>query len=158
VDHGGWYDECYLWVHDESLYNKLCSSRPSLPFNIVRSAAFERMIKTATGNPDSTVFAASNLHKEHDLALSIKFLSVQHNAWMSRTTSGVIEASAAFIDHRWRFRHIALLAYMVFDITASARMVSELFDDSQQTVQCIASTYALHTVSDLRRTQERRRR
>jgi hypothetical protein len=131
------------------------------------------MIKTATGNPDSTVFAASNhnsryrrfkdlvidlLHKEHDLALSIKFLSVQHNAWMSRTTSGVIEASAAFIDHRWRFRHIALLAYMVFDITASARMVSELFDDSQQTVQCIASTYALHTVSDLRRTQERRRR
>jgi len=82
------------------------------------------MIKTATGNPDSTVFAASNhnsryrrfkdlvidlLHKEHDLALGIKFLSVQHDAWMSRTTSGVIEASTAFIDHRWRFRHIALL-------------------------------------------------
>jgi len=143
------------------------------------------MIKTTTGNPDSAVLAATThnsevdaryrrfkdlvsdlLRNEHDLAFGIKFMSVQHDAWTSRTKSGVIGASAAFIDHRWRFRHIALLAgakndghhadevsqliidrcaelfrislpsvtqYMVSDTTASARKVSELFDDSQQT-------------------------
>lgn len=114
---------------------------------MVKSPGFLRLIRTAIGRPDAKVLSSTKhngllasryrrfcahvgdlLRDENAKCLGAPFLSVQHDAWTSVTKGGVIGASAVFIDHRWRFRYLALLAGAKND-GHQARQVAKLITD-----------------------------
>jgi hypothetical protein len=120
-----------------------------LPFHAATTAAFARMMRTASNNPSMamlcrdrynqfldgefslfTKFVSRLLKEESSFALGYRFLTVIHDIWTSKNKDSIIGASVSFIDHEWRFRNVALLAEVKNDgqsAAAVARSIKERF-------------------------------
>lgn len=100
-----------------------------LPFYTVSTPAFEKMLRGVANNQELVVlyrdkynklldgefslftkYVAKLLKDESSHALGYRFLTVLHDIWTNKSKDSIVGASISFIDHKWRYRNIAVLA------------------------------------------------
>lgn len=105
-----------------------------LPFNITQAESFLEMMRVTAGDTRfgvasrDTYDAATNarfcLFTKAISALllfnagsmfGLKFVNAMHDGWRIKSKDSITGVSLAFIDHCWKFRHIAVLATVMPD-------------------------------------------
>ncbi|RLN15097.1 hypothetical protein BBJ28_00009324 [Nothophytophthora sp. Chile5] len=115
-----------------------------LPFNMVKTASFEVLMQVASGDPSFGIMAratyddmmdarfeiftdsvASLLQFHSEGMFGMKFLNVIHDGWKAKGNHSIAGVSLAFIDHRWDFRHTAVLSTVMPD-GHEAKLVADM--------------------------------
>lgn len=118
-----------------------------LPYTVCISNSFLDVIRAATGDPEFPILSRDRhrrllngqfqlfcdlvgelLSSAFQKACSIKFLNLIHDIWTSCGKDSIVGASVAFIDSKWRFRYIAMLATVKND-GHNAPLVAKLIEN-----------------------------
>jgi hypothetical protein len=88
------------------------------------------------------------IQHEHELLGGVRFLNLLHDAWTSNNTDGIIGASIAFLDHTWRFRHIAVMAFVKNDGHDACSVAATIKERMSVSLGLDMDTLVKYAVSD----------